>query len=262
MASGSAFSHVTAAELYGLPVPGYAASSSLHVTVASPQRPPEGRGVVGHGVSPALWQVQDVVHLDPQRDHLFSIPTVKPALLWAQLAPVLDMADLVALGDSIVGASPALASIDDLRRLREKWGGSRGARSLAEAVEQIRVGSLSRAESLQRLQLVQAGLPEPQLNVRVEDLSGRLIAMADLAWPRYRLVLEYEGDLHRASKAKFRSDITRGEQYRDGGWYPMRSHAGDVFGDPNDLIGRVARRLRERGWQPARELRQVAAARP
>ena len=129
------------------------------------------------------------------------------------------------------------------------------------ALDRVRVGSLSRPESLQRLQLVRAGLPEPELNVRVQDRRGRLISMADLVWREYRTLIEYEGDGHRTSRTKFRSDITRGERYADGDWFPMRSHAGDVFGDPNDLIRRVSRRLRSRGWDSRGELRQVAAAR-
>src|SRR5690606_16025270 len=114
---------------------------------------------------------------------------------------------------------------------------------------------------LQRLQLVRAGIPEPALNVRVTDPAGKLIAMPDLSWPKYRVLLEYEGDGHRTSRGKFLSDITRGEDYADGDWFSMRSHAGYVFGDPNVLIRRVARRLAERGWKSPIQLRQVAAAR-
>ena len=132
---------------------------------------------------------------------------------------------------------------------------------MADAVGSVRVGPLSRPESLQRLQLVRAGVPEPALNVRVEDRAGRLISMADLSWPEYRVLLEYEGDGHRTSRTKFLSDMTRGENYADGGWFPMRSHAGYVFGNPNELTRRVARRLSERGWRAPTQLRHVAAAR-
>lgn len=212
-------------------------------------------------MSRSFWDVHDIIYVDPHRGHLFAFPTVTPALLWVQLASVLDVDDLVAVGDAIVGAKPALASIDELRILTRRWGRRRGGRMAAVAIDQLRVGSLSRPESLQRLQLVRAGVPEPELNVRVEDRFGKLISMGDLVWRRYRTVLEYEGDGHRTSRTKFRSDITRGENYADGDWFSMRSHADDVFGDPNDLIRRVARRLSAQGWQSAHELRQVAAAR-
>lgn len=262
MAPDAAFSHGTAARLYGLPLPLYARDAEvLHVTIPAHSRPPEGRGVTGHELDRTIWDARDLVYQDPERAQLFALTTVTPAVLWAQLSRTLDTDDLVALGDAIVGTRPPLASIDDLRTIVRRWGGRRGARSMVEAVELVRVGSLSRPESLQRLQLVRAGIPEPALNIRVEDRSGKLISMADLSWPDFRVLLEYEGDGHRTSRGKFLSDMTRGENYADGDWFPMRSHAGYVFGDPNELTRRVARRLGERGWRPPGELRHVAAAR-
>src|SRR5690606_31302738 len=49
MAPAHAFSHATAAALYGIPLPWrLERDHRLHVTASSPAYPPQARGVVGH----------------------------------------------------------------------------------------------------------------------------------------------------------------------------------------------------------------------
>jgi hypothetical protein len=256
------FSHETAAELYGLPLPLYVrASNTLHVSSPAPLRAPAGVGITGHQISAAIWSSREFIYYGPL-GMLFVFQLASPEFVWAQLAPRLLVDDLVAVGDAIVGGRAPLGTIADLHQIAGAAVGHRGAKTIAAAIEHVRVGSLSRPETLLRLILVRAGFPEPVLNLEVTDASGRPIAMADLCWPEYRVLVEYEGDGHRMSRGKFRSDITRGERYQDGGWFQLRASADDVFRDPNPFAGRLARRLRERGWHPAvAELRPVAGAR-
>src|SRR5690606_16484271 len=62
MRSGVAFSHLTAATLYGLPLPLYLQSrGELHVTVKAGRRPPEGQSIVGHELDGAVWKARDLV---------------------------------------------------------------------------------------------------------------------------------------------------------------------------------------------------------
>ena len=131
------------------------------------------------------------------------------------------------------------------------------------AIGLIRAGSLSRPESLLRVMLVKAGLPESVPNQRVCDLNGRLIAMPDLCWPEFRVLVEYQGDGHRTSSGKFRSDITRLGDYADGEWVAIQASADDVFRDPSGFAARVWRRLVAAGWNPKRrQLRHIVGARP
>lgn len=264
------FSHQTAAELYGLPLPLYATTRDLQISAPAPLRPPETRGTRGHSVVNDLLNVSEVVLRDIELGELFAFPVVSPELLWAQLATVLDADDLVALGDAIVTELPrpglltdsALATIGDLEAAMRSHAGRRGAKAMMAALGSIRTGPLSRTESLLRLILLRAGFPEPLLNVDVLDGDGRVVAIPDLSWPDAKLVVEYEGDYHRRSRTKFRSDITRGERYADAGWFQLRAHAEDVFGDPDPFCGRLLRRMVDRGWRPPfRELRQVRGAR-
>lgn len=269
MGAGFTFSHWTAAALLGVPLPDYVDRSTVHVSARHPARKPGGVGVTGHQVAADVWQSTELILRDDDTGDLDVFPIVPPALLWAQLATTLDLDDLVAVGDAIVTsrgpsvlAVGSMAVLDDLAAIAAVHAGRRGVRALQRALRLVRVGSLSRPESLLRLMLVRAGIPEPHLNLTVCDRAGAAIAMADLCWPDYRVLVEYEGDGHRTSRTKFRSDITRIEKYADGDWFGMRASADDVFVDPNPFIGRVARRLVARGWRPRRtELRHIAAAR-
>ena len=149
MRPGNAFSHATAARLYGLPLPLYVRDiEQLHVATLAGHRPPNGRNVIGHEIAAHLWSHREVVVHDYARGHLFALPVVSPATVWAQLAAVLDEADLVAVGDAIVGGDKPLAGVADLRSIPASWVRHRGAKSMASSAQQIRRGSLSRPESL------------------------------------------------------------------------------------------------------------------
>jgi len=219
------FSHQTAAELYGLPLPAYVTTDDLHVAAPAPLRAPESVGVSGHRISSSTWQTRDLVLRDEPLAELLSFSVAAPALVWVQLASVLDVEDLVALGDAIVTPlpraglldDPVLASVADLLATADAHRGRRGAEAMWRAVRGIRPGPRSRPESLLRLMVLRAGLPEPQLNLDVYGSSGEWIAEGDLCWPEYRVVVEYEGDYHRREVSKLRSDVTRGERYADAG---------------------------------------------
>lgn len=265
------FSHSTAAQLYCLPLPFYASrDTTVHVSARSPRRAPSGAGITGHRLASPRWVTRELVLRDVEADQLFAFSVVTPEHTWAQMAETLDMDDLIAMGDAIVGGSTnpdirgagPLATLSDLHQVVHLYRGFRGAKKMLAAIGHVRVGSLSRPESLLRVMLVRAGLPEPLPNRRVYDLAGRLIWIPDLCWPEFRVLVEYQGDGHRASKAKFRGDIARLEEYTDGWWSAAQASADDVFGDPNPFAARMWRRLVTAGWDPKRrQLRHIAGAR-
>ena len=263
MRPGNIFSHVTAAKLYHLPLPLYVDDdATIHVSAKAPARAPSGRNVTGHRMAEDLWAARDVIHLDPESGEIFASPCVTPELLWTQLATVLDRVDLIAIGDAMIGGGTPLCSVEGLARQVERWKGMPGAALAAKSLGQLRTGSLSRPESIIRVSFVDAGLPEPEINVPVHDRAGRVLAVADASWKRYRTLAEYEGALHFGSRRKMLNDLARHERYRDGGWYSFRATTDDVFGDPNPLIGRIARHLLAKGWTPSPDgLRRIGSAR-
>jgi len=90
------FSHLTAAVLWGLPLPREAvASHDLHVSVFAPRRAPRCRGVIGHQARPGSSTVR--VH------RATGLRVSSPASTWASLATMLEHPyDLIAVADALV----------------------------------------------------------------------------------------------------------------------------------------------------------------
>jgi very-short-patch-repair endonuclease len=248
MPSWQFFSHLTAAQLYGIPLPlELSESRALHVSVQNEYDRPRVKGVTGHRLKiddAGVWQVDGFVVADP-------ITT------WCQLATVLRVDDLIAAGDFIVsgavldgGRSLPLATIEELRRGKARFARRRGAKRIAEAVDYVRTEVDSRPESLLRMLLVRAELDEPHVNVPLFDRFGTRIGRPDLLYPNARLAIEYEGDIHRIDKERFRRDIARREQFEDAGIRVIRVTSDDLFGEPDALIARVRRQLKQRTVLP------------
>ena len=226
-----AFSHTTAAELFGAPLPRHhrhSVDDRLHVTVPGRLRGRQLAGVVGHASTRFT-----AVDLDGLR-------VIAPAQTWLDLAPMLSVEQLVAVGDFLIGGRNPLCDPDDLRRVAQTPR-ARGVRSARLALPSIRRGAESPQETALRLALIAAGLPEPEINYTVLDADGRFLARVDLAYPRFLVALEYEGDHHRTDQATWRKDITRREAVEDAGWRMIRVTADDLHPTPAELIQRIRR---------------------
>jgi len=240
MKPDAAFSSVTAALLWRMPLPLAVGAEPLHVTVPTPGRAPRGDGVIGHRSS---WLETT------QRMRLRCTSAVST---WCDLASALTVPDLIAVGDYVLTGDPykdvlPLATVDELRAAVELRTGTAGHRARVSALARIEQGPLSRPESLLRLLVLDAGLPHPLINESVSDERGSFLAMPDLSWPGLKVALEYEGDHHRGT-GQFRRDIRRVERLVDYGWIVVKASADDLFDLPGELVARVARRLRSRGW--------------
>lgn len=176
------------------------------------------------------------------------IPVLDPASTWVSLGGLLRPWDLTAVADRIVSGSlrePALASLVDLAETLVAVGRVPGIRDLRSSLSDARVGSWSRPETLLRLLIVRTGLPEPVLNTPVALEDGRF-AYPDLAWPDYRIAIEYDGRWHDSDDRRG-ADGDRQERLADIGWLVVRVRARALFGEPSLVISRLMRRLRERG---------------
>ena len=227
------FTHATAALLHGMPLPArLEADPTLHVGTTG--TPPRMRGVRGHrirGDAPVVT--------------VRGIPVVPPEEAWCQLAEVLGLEDLVVAGDHLLRRG--VRDVDAvLERLRRAVGAvrRRGGELLQLALPLLRPGVRSPRESLLRIVLVTAGLPEPEVNVHLFRSDGSYLGEGDLVYRKARLVLEYEGDHHRTDPAQFRYDIRRREEFEDAGWSVLRVTGDDLFPHRPALLGRVAYRLR------------------
>ena len=87
------------------------------------------------------------------------------------------------------------------------------------------------------------------VNYEVTDAAGRVIARVDLSWPQFRVCIEYEGDIHRTDRQRFRSDITRRERIEDAEWRVIRVTDDDLKDGGRELLRRVRATLTARGWR-------------
>lgn len=205
------FSHTSAAAVWGGPLPASAREEPVHVTSTSDVAMRRA-GVVGHRVRSATVRRHQGVRVST------------PARAWFECASLLAVEHLVALGDHLVGLS-GLATLDDLAA--EIRPGSRASRTAREALDRVRVGAESAMETWLRLAVVDAGFPEPELQVKVFDRAGRFIGRVDLAWPELRIALEYDGDQHRERDA-FQRDQRRRNDFEVNDWLAIHVTAADA----------------------------------
>ncbi len=238
------FSHVTAAVLWGLPLPaGVLRDARPDVGVIAPGRTPRAAGVRGHRLAAHLVTVCLHPHL--------GVRLLSPASTWASLAAAIpDIRDLIAVGDAVVRVPmfrddpPALATLDHLAA-SVAAGRRQGIDRLRAALPLVRERSASRPETWCRLALVDAGLPEPALNSDVV-VDGRVIACVDLAYPHARVAIEYEGGHHATDRRQWVRDIERHEALAAAGWIVIRVTKEHLFTDAAAVVARVRRALAAR----------------
>lgn len=235
MRSDAAFCGLSAARLWGMPLPIWVDDDVVHVSTPHGGPRPTGRGVRGYQHDPSTVEVGS---LGPLR--VFS-----PIDTWLSLGRLLSLPDLVAAADFILtppfgSSEPALAT---LAVLRDALARKRilGRPVLLRAVSLALPGPLSRPESHCRVLLVSAGCPTP-----VPNLSISPLATLDLAWPTARYGLDYLGDQHR-SPTQFAKDVGRRELIKDLDWESLEITKGDLYDHPHHVALKVLSRLSERG---------------
>lgn len=227
MTGGQFFSHETAAVLWGMPLP-FRHGPSLHVSASPPLREPRTRNVVGH----RLVMPQDGVTL------LDDLPVATRVETWGQLGGALRWEDLVAAGDWLLARGDPLSDLSEVA-LRAR---RRGATALRHAVGSVRPGAESPRETAVRLILVQAGLPEPELNWTLRTGTGAFVARLDMAWPQHRVAIEYDGRQH-ADPDQFRRDADRWRAISAEGWTLVRVLAHHLETPHHGIVTPVRRAL-------------------
>ncbi|WP_175494289.1 DUF559 domain-containing protein [Herbiconiux ginsengi] len=232
------FSHLTAAELWGVPLPTeWCDGADLHVSTVGPRRAAKARGVIGH-------QIFDERLVIATR---YGLPLSDAATTWCHLAGSLSDDDLVAAGDHLV-LTPARQVPRDprpycaLEELTERVAAFRGRGSVRarRVIAQVRDGAESRRETLLRLRLLADGLPEPEIGVNVFDASGTWIARVDMIYPAWKVLVEYDGDQHRTSTAQYERDIRRLDDLREAGHRVVRIRNSTLAVAPR-LVGHALR---------------------
>lgn len=238
MPSDHCFSHLTAAALHGMRLPEHAQRDRrIHVSAPSGSRSPRPRGVVGH-------------ELDSTPVTLASgLRVTSPSDTWCQLASTLSLDDLIVMGDGLVRRLAPLASMQRLADAVAGYAGRRGVRRLRVAFEQVRPRTDSARETMVRLLIVRAGLPEPKINVTILNRYGAKIATGDMGYPDYRVLLEYDGGDHRENEEQYNWDIDRLDEIMEEHWRVLRINKSHLRA-PVQLLARIRTALVQAGWRP------------
>ncbi|MCX6498882.1 MAG: hypothetical protein NTU93_08770 [Arthrobacter sp.] len=244
VATGAVVSHLSAAVLWGFPLPASLADETVvHLTTLPGHRAVRRKNVLGHQQS---LEPEEVVAGTRVR-------CTSPLRTWFDLASTLSLDDLVIAGDFLLRRRSALTTIVGLDAYLEGKQGRPGYRRAMLARALLRAGTDSPKETELRLLLVRHGLPEPGINVPMFDATGGWIQDPDLSYEKEMVAIQYDGG-HHASAAQRRGDIFRDENARDAGWRVVvltQWHLTPLaLGMEPAAVTRVRAALIERGWAP------------
>ena len=242
------FCGLTAARMWRIPLPDeFTRAEGVHVGRMSPNRASRARGARGREFSDTRIRVE--------RRYGFRVSDA--ASTWCHLAGVLSHDDLVAAADHLIlvpkkrqpGETRPYATIEQLIDRVQSYSG-RHAQAARRAVLDIRQGAESRPETILRLHMMRAGLPEPELNVDIFSESGTFLGRGDSLFRDFRVIAEYDGEQHRTDSVQYNRDMLRIEGFIRNKWMPIRVRKGQLFGDPMAAVARVEAALRDAGWHP------------
>ncbi len=226
--TGQFFSHTTAAALLGLRMPPGFAEQELHVTSVAPRRAPRGSGVIGHKVEspPELWRTES----DRMR-------ASSPIATWLCLGGFLSIENLVIMGDGLLCRRAPRATLAELSDSVEGAGSGRGVAQLRRVLPLLRPGTDSAPETVLRLALQRAGLPEPEVNGEIVTSAGRF--HGDLVYRSARVAVEYDGEHHRTDDRQFSIDVDRLDSIMAARWRVLRVDR-RLLARRQELVARVS----------------------
>lgn len=235
----AAFSHVTAAQLHRLPLPlALRDDSTLHVTVPTGHRAPQGKGTKGHQKQLA----------DTEVERAYGVRVTTETRTLCDLAGILTVPQLVAVGDHLIRRGVGAIARLTIEEAVATYADPRNTRMLQRMAEMLDEDSESPKESELRALIVLAGFAKPQCQVTVFDERRRFVGRVDLAYPDLRIAIEYEGDHHR-EKDQWRRDIARRRRLEALGWTYLsvtQSDLDDSSGLLRDLASAIARSVAAR----------------
>mgnify|MGYP001565992067 CR=1 FL=1 len=213
LGSSMVLSHATAALVHGLSIevddPG-----DVHLTVAPPAR---GRRRSGYHVHVAPIPAEDVTEI-------YGLRVTSLERTAADLARVVPFAWGVVAMDEVLRRE---VDREMLRDLAEAAAHRAGVDTLRGVVEFADGRAQSPAESLSRVSMMRAGIPQPELQFQITNESG-WVADSDFAWPDLGVVGEVDGEgkydeqvkRGRSAGKVVRYQQDRDEQIRQAGWWP------------------------------------------
>ena len=164
---------------------------------------------------------------------------VVPAAAFIGLASTARLIELIKVGDWMLHHRHMTTNgLVELAH-RDLW--RPGARQALAVVGHLNGQSRSLPESETRAVLAFAGLPVPEVN-RELVMNGRVVAIGDLVYLLWRLVVEYEGSHHQLDRRQWTADIDRYACFRESGLRYVQVTK-ETLARPRTLVSEVYRQL-------------------
>jgi very-short-patch-repair endonuclease len=244
----SAASHATAFLLWEFPgfLPG-ADRPGIHISRPDAVAIARRRGVVGHR---GQFFPDEIVELG-------GVLVTSRTRTWLDIARRMSVDELTVVADHLLrrprpefeGRSAAHATRDELADMLDRHKGTPGIRKARLALDQARAGADSAPETRLRLALARRGLPDADVNVPVA-LDGGVVRQPDLAYPEFRVAVEYDGEGH-SDPTQVLKDISRDEDFAAAGWILVRIGKTHMENDARAAVRKVRLALLARGWSPS-----------
>jgi hypothetical protein len=220
--AGALVSHQTAAAMFGMQIPLAPDDARIHLTVPPPTRARHraDRRIHVSAVPAAQIQLRAGVRL------------TSPGRTWLDLAAHIPPGALLAVTDQMLGRKYPRIGFD---RILEAAPGVRGSRTARAVLTVAHPAAGSPMESVLRWLIHAAGLPAPVLQHVVRDGAGGFLGQVDLAWPERRVLVEFDGNVHRERRV-FVDDLRRQNGLVLADWTVLRFTSADVLGRPTYVI--------------------------
>jgi len=233
MPSEAVLAEATAARLWRLPTP--AGLDLEQIVIVRPSGAWQPRREISH-VYRRILRDEEVVELQGRR-------VTSPARTFADCARTWSFADALALGDEALRRG--LMQIDEVTAIAKKMHRLKGLAAAKRVIPLLDARSESPQESRVRAHIIEAGLPLPVPNQRILDEHGGFVAIGDLVYDEWLIVIEYDGAHHR-DPLRQAKDATRRTRLREIGFYVVELTADDVRW-PQRTVQKVRRALESRG---------------
>ncbi|WP_446665245.1 hypothetical protein [Flexivirga sp. B27] len=173
---------------------------------------------------------------DPDLVTYKGIRVTTPGQTFLDLARPLEFVDLLVFGDSLVRNAPCSPTY--LRQfVADKT--CHGAPHAREVARMVRAWVRSPNESRLRLLMLSGGLPEPEINFVVHDRSTGRSREIDLAFPDWKVAVEFDGRHHVERINQWDKDILRREDLEALGWKFVIITSTSMYADPLRVLVRI-----------------------
>lgn len=190
-----------------------------------------------------------VLHSDalaaPERTTVRGLPVTSAARTAFDIGRRPGLTTAVVRLDALLRATKT--TVPEVLALAANHRGVRGLVHLRTALELTDPGAESPQETRTRLFLVRAGLPPLVTQFEVFGQFDNFVARVDMAWPQYKIAVEFDGAQHWTDAVQYSRDIDRLADLEALGWIVIRVSSDMLRHRRSTILRRVREAFAQRG---------------